>query len=154
MMKHIADLLAEHPFFADLEAAHRDVIAGCGRNVTFKPGEPLTREGAAANEFFAIRRGKVSIGIHVPQIGDTVIETLGDSDIVGWSWLFPPYRTHFDAYAIVATQAVAFDGACLRTKFENDPVLGYQLFKRFAAVMMDRMQAARLQLLDMYGNRG
>jgi hypothetical protein len=88
----------------------------------------------------------------VPHLGDAVIETLDAGDVVGWSWLFPPYRTHFDARAIVATHTIAFDGACLRTKCESDPAFGYKLIKRFAAVMMDRMQATRLQLLDMYGN--
>lgn len=151
-MKHIADLVAEHPIFADLDDADRQLIAGCGRNVTFKPGELLTREGAAANEFFAIRKGKVAIGTHVPHLGDAVIETLDAGDVVGWSWLFPPYRTHFDARAIEPTHTIAFDGACLRTKCEADPAFGYKLIKRFAAVMMDRMQATRLQLLDMYGN--
>ena len=150
-MKSIADLLREHEFFKDLDPAHIDIVAGCGRNRTIKGGDYLLREGTPANEFFAIRRGKVALGIHVPNRGEVVIETLDDGDVAGWSWLFPPYLTHFDARAVIETHVVAFDGVCLRMKCEADPALGFALMKRFATVMILRMQATRLQLVDMYG---
>ncbi len=80
-----------------------------------------------------------------------MIATLGEGAVVGWSWLFPPYRWSFDARALELTRTVAFDGACLRGKCEADTTLGYELMQRFAAVMLDRLQATRLQLLDVYG---
>jgi CRP/FNR family transcriptional regulator, cyclic AMP receptor protein len=150
-MKHIEDLMAEHKFFSDLEPAHRSVVAGCGSNKTIKAGDYLLREGDPANEFFAIRSGKVSIGIYVPNRGETVVETLGPGDVAGWSWLFPPYTTHFDTLATDTTHVIAFDGSCLRKKCDADPALGYALMKRFAVLVIVRMQATRLQLLDMYG---
>jgi hypothetical protein len=80
-----------------------------------------------------------------------VISTLGDGEVAGWSWLVPPYRWMFDARATSSVSAVAFDGACLRGKCEQDPVLGYALMQRVAQVMYERLQDARIRLLDMYG---
>ena len=119
--------------------------------MTFKAGDYLLREGDPANEFFAIRAGKVAVGVHVPNRGERDLRPSTRATWLGWSWLFPPYSRHFDARAVIAAHVVAFDGACLRTKCEADPALGYALMKRFAGVMIVRMQATRLQLLDMYG---
>jgi CRP/FNR family transcriptional regulator, cyclic AMP receptor protein len=71
--------------------------------------------------------------------------------VLGWSWLFPPYRWHFDASASAETSAVVLDGACLRGKCEDDASLGYRLMKRFAQLIQQRLQETRLQLLDVYG---
>lgn len=150
-MKTIADLIAEHPVFGDLDPAQRALIAGCGRNQVFHAGDWLMQEGDAADRFFALRRGKVTLFVHGPAQREIAIETLGPGDIVGLSWLFPPYRVQFDARAIGEVGALAFDGACLRAKCERDPALGYALMKRLAATMTQRLQAARLQLLDVYG---
>lgn len=151
-MKTIADLVEKLPLFGGLEPGQRALVAGCGRNRTFENGSLLMKEGEKANEFFAIRKGKASISIHVPERGEVVIETVDAGDVVGWSWLFPPYVTQFDARAVGDTHAIAFDGACLRGKCDADPVLGYALMKLFARVISARLQATRIQLLDVYGH--
>ncbi len=78
-------------------------------------------------------------------------QTVAEGDVLGWSWLFPPYRWVFDAQALELTRALVFDGTCLRGKCEDDHNLGYELMKRFAHVVVQRLQATRLQLLDVYG---
>jgi hypothetical protein len=93
----------------------------------------------------------VALEIHVPARGSVTIETLHDGDLLGWSWLFPPYRWSFDAKALGETSLISFDGACLRGKCESDPVLGYELMKRISQVIIDRLQATRMRLLDVYG---
>jgi CRP-like cAMP-binding protein len=90
--------------------------------------------------------------VFIPGQGRITIETIASGDVLGWSWLFPPYRWHFDAQALELTRAIAFDGACLRAKCDDDHDLGYAL-QRFARIMMQRLQATRLQLLDVYGVR-
>ena len=80
------------------------------------------------------------------------IETIEGGEVLGWSWLFPPYRTFFDARALNAVRALSLDGSCLRTKCEKDPAFGYELLKRFAGVVISRLEATRMQLLDLYGN--
>ncbi|MCK4775551.1 MAG: Crp/Fnr family transcriptional regulator, partial [Candidatus Krumholzibacteria bacterium] len=79
------------------------------------------------------------------------ILSVEDGDVVGWSWMFPPYKWHFDARAMELTRAAVFDARCLRGKFDKDPQLGFELMKRFASVMLDRLNISRLQLLDFYG---
>jgi CRP/FNR family cyclic AMP-dependent transcriptional regulator len=152
--KGIADLLAEHPFFRDLPAADLGLIAGCGRNAHFAAGDGLFEEGGEADAFFVIRHGRVALSVHSPPRGEITIATVGDGDVLGWSWLFPPYRWHFDARATTDTSAVALDGACLRGKCEEDTALGYRLMKRFAGLIQQRLQQTRLQLLDVYGGDG
>lgn len=98
-----------------------------------------------------IRRGAVAIETFVPPRHAVTIETIHEGDLLGWSWLVPPYRTVFDARALGSVGAIAFDGACLRGKCEEDPVLGQELMRRFAQVIVERLQATRLRLLDVYG---
>jgi len=92
----------------------------------------------------------VALEIFAGHRGPITVETLEDGDIVGWSWLFPPYRWRFDARAVETTRAIALNGKCLRTKSEQDHDLGYELLKRFARIVEERLQATRLQLLDVY----
>jgi CRP/FNR family cyclic AMP-dependent transcriptional regulator len=150
-MRSIDQLVAELPTFAGLEPERLELIAGCGANRVFEAGEHLAREGDPADAFFVIRHGRVALEVAAPGRGALMIATLGEGAVVGWSWLFPPYRWSFDARALEATRTVVFDGACLRGKCEADKTLGYELMQRFAAVMLDRLQATRLQLLDVYG---
>ena len=108
--------------------------------------------GNAADRFYVLRHGKVCVETFVPARGAVTIETVEAGEIVGWSWLFPPYRAHFDARALTLVRVLALDGACLRAKCGQDSALGYELVKRFAQVVMHRLEATRLQLLDLYGN--
>jgi CRP/FNR family transcriptional regulator, cyclic AMP receptor protein len=150
-MQTIDELLEEIDVFRGLADEHRDLIAGCALMRVFADGDHLMTENEQANTCFAIRHGTVALETYVPQRGAVTIETLHGGDILGWSWLFPPYRTMFDARALGVVRTVAFDGACLRGKCEEDVQLGYTLMQRFAAVMVERLQATRLRLLDVYG---
>jgi len=150
-MQTIDELLADIDVFRGLSDEHLDLIAGCALNRTFAAGDRLLTENEQADAFFAIRHGTVAIETYVPQRGGVTIETLHGGDVLGWSWLFPPYRTTFDARALGVVRTISFDGTCLRQKCDDDPQLGYELMKRFAAVMVERLQATRLRLLDVYG---
>ena len=145
-------ILAEHPFLKGLDPAHIELIAGCASNVRFNKGDFIFREEDEADRFYLIRHGLVALDVFVPQRGPVTIDTIQEGEVVGWSWLFPPYRWHFDARALQLTRAVAFDGKCLREKCDKDAQLGYQLVTRFAQVIMQRLQSSRLQLLDLYGD--
>ncbi len=152
-METLERILAEHPFFAGLEPRHLALLVGCASNRRFEAGQLFFHAGAEANEFFLIRHGKVALEIAAPGRAPITIQTLGEGEILGWSWLIPPYHWMFDAVAIEQTRAVALDGKCLRGKCEADHDLGYELLKRFAHIMEQRLVAARLQMLDVYGDR-
>jgi CRP/FNR family cyclic AMP-dependent transcriptional regulator len=153
-VRTLEQLIADSPVFADLAGEHLALIAGCARNERFAAGEYLFREGTAAERFFLIREGAVAMEVDAPARGPLVVETLRDGDVAGWSWLFEPYRWQFDARASEPTGVVAFDGLCLRGKCEADHELGYELMRRFAASLIDDLEATRLQLLDVYGHAG
>jgi len=150
-MKTMDALIAEMPAFAGLAPAQLELIAGCATNVRAAAGEQLFREGQQADVFYAIRHGSVALELHVPARDPVTIDTLHDGDLLGWSWLFPPYRWEFDGRAREDTALISFDGACLRGKCDADHELGYELMSGFAQVIIARLQATRLRLLDVYG---
>lgn len=148
----IRDLLAGHRFFAGLEPAIIDLIAGCGTIAVVRAGSVLAREGAPADQFYVVRDGRAAIEIEAPGRGGFVVATAGPGDVLGWSWLFPPHRWSVDVRAVTDLHVIALDGACLRGKCDDDPRLGYQLMKRFSSVVVAQLEATRLRLLDLYGD--
>lgn len=143
--------LAEHPFLEGLGPDLLEVFVSCATHVHYDPGQMIYQEGDEANQFLLIRDGKVAVELFSSERGSLVIQTVGSGEVLGWSWLFPPYRRRFDVRAVEATEAIALDGVCLRDKAEEDHRLGYELLKRFSKVVVERLQAMRLQLLDIYG---
>jgi signal-transduction protein with cAMP-binding, CBS, and nucleotidyltransferase domain len=139
-METLAPLLAEHPFLKGMTPAHIATIVGCARNERFERGQFLFREGEDANHFYIVRQGKVAVEVGAPPRGAVTILTVAEGEILGWSWLIPPYRW----------RAITLDGRCLRQKCEDDHDLGYELLKRFADVVGQRLDATRMQLLDVY----
>lgn len=150
-MNTLEPILAEHPFLKGLPPVLLAELVGCAANVKFDTGAFIFRQGQEANNFYILRDGKVAVEVFAPQKGAITIDTLAAGDVLGWSWLIPPYHWHFDARAIEPTRAIALDGRCMRTKCEGDHELGYELMKRFAQIIEQRLDATRWQLLDVYG---
>ena len=150
-MQTLEPYLAEHPFLKGLDPRHLNIIVGCASNVSFDAEQYILHEGEEAANFFIIHHGKVALEIFTSDRGPITIQTIGEGDVLGWSWLIPPYHWHYDARAIEPTSAIALDAKCLRAKCEEDHDLGYELLKRFAHVITQRLEATRLQLLDVYG---
>ncbi len=153
-METLEPLLAKHPFCQEMEKRHLELLAGCASNVRFEAGQYLFRQGEEANHFYLIRHGKAAIEIHAQERGGMILQTVDEGDVAGWSWLVPPHRWTFDARAVELTRAIALNGECLRKKCEEDHDLGYELFKRFIQVMAERLEAARLQLINIHGPLG
>ncbi|MCB9641252.1 MAG: cyclic nucleotide-binding domain-containing protein [Myxococcales bacterium] len=149
--QELKPFLAEHPFFAELPAEDHAILAACAAYSVFEAGDLLFREGEEATSFFVLREGSVGIDIHYPTRGLITLMTLGKGDIVGWSWLLPPYRSQFDARAIRPTKALIFDAVKLRASFEQHPELGYAVTRKLLAQVTQRLFTARIQLLDLYG---
>ena len=149
-MLTIEETRAATPMFRNLTDDQLMMLGGLAEDVEFGEGGYLMIEGQAADWFFVIREGFVALQTEAPS-GPITIETLHNGDPVGWSWLFDPYLAHFDALSRGTTRAIRFDGSTLRRRCEDDPVLGYELMRSFAAVIVERLQATRLQLLDVYG---
>jgi CRP-like cAMP-binding protein len=149
-MQTIDQILDESRFFHGLSHDALELIAGCGSNVHFDDGEMLFREGGEADHFYLVRHGTVAIECFAPTVGALTLDTVEEGEILGWSWLFPPYRWQFDARAVGIVRATQFDGLCLRGKCETDRALGYDLMLRFSSLLLKRLQWTRMRLVDMY----
>jgi CRP/FNR family transcriptional regulator, cyclic AMP receptor protein len=150
-MTELAEVLGTHPFFYGMAAEHLDVLATCATAADFATGETIFASGDSADACYLVLDGDVALELVAPGRGPHVIQTLHSGDVLGWSWLVEPYRWMFDAQALTAVRAIRFDAQCLRSAKENDPALGFDLLRRFVVVIVDRMQAARMQLMDIYG---
>ncbi len=154
MIEGMEAIVREHRFFAGLDDDIVKLIAGCARNVRFDAGEYLFRSGEPADEFFLLRHGRVALDIAAPGRNAITVETADAGEIVGVSWLVPPYRWDHDARAVDLVRAIGMDAKCLRRKCDADPNVGYTMMQRFVPLLVERLQAMRLQLLDVYGAHG
>src|SRR4029450_11669640 len=146
----IATRVALHPFLAGMSRAQLAILTDCAMATYFKKGQTILREGEFANRFYLVESGKVVLesgaGINEPM----VVEMIGPGDLLGWSWMFPPYVWQFTARAVEPTTALFFYAAILREYCEKDHSLGYELLKRISSVMVTRLQAAHQQMLSIY----
>lgn len=144
------DALAGHPFLAGIARDHLAALADMTTFVQFATGDLVLREGEAATTFYLIQHGRVALQLAASHRGAIPIETIEAGEALGWSWLFPPYRWHFSARAIEATAALALEASGVRQFCEADHDLGFALLHRIAGVIAHRLQATRVQLLDVY----
>jgi CRP/FNR family cyclic AMP-dependent transcriptional regulator len=151
-MEGLERIVKEHPFFSGLEEGFCQLVCGCAKNVRFEAGHYLFHDGEPANELYLLRHGRVALEVAVPGRGALTFQTLSAGDIIGVSWLIPPYRWTYDAKALDLTRAIAMDATCLRSKCEEDHDLGYELMKRFVPILIERLHGTRLQMLDVYGS--
>jgi CRP/FNR family cyclic AMP-dependent transcriptional regulator len=144
-------LLKQHPFCQGMEAEMRRLLAECAMSEYFQAGQYLFREGMAADRFYLIRHGDVALEVHVPGREPVIVETLHEGDILGWSWLVPPYKWLVDARAAQLVRAISVNADHLRARYERDHSLAYELFRRFIPIMAYRLEAGKLQMIDIYG---
>jgi len=149
-MSEVFDLLSDHPFFRGMTVDQIKVVADTGIPVSYREGETVFTEGGHADFCLLILDGDVALELQTPGHGPQVMQTLHAGELLGWAWMFPPFRWHFDAHVHSDTKAIRFDGPQLQAAAEADPVLGYELMKRFTRILVDRMQSIRIQLLDVY----
>ena len=153
-MSAIEKYLSSHEFFSGLDDSYIKFLAASASEKKIKSGDTLFKQGERADGFYLLRSGQVSI--QVPALmGPTLdIQTLGDDQILGWSWLIAPYRWSFLARAITDSEVLEFDGSAILAHCEQDPKFGYELFKRFAALMSERLDAARQKMMDQWDPPG
>ena len=150
-MAKLKSLISKHRTFKGLNKKYFDLIFSCSSEARFDPGEIIFREGETANKFYIILQGKVALeAAMAPDRDPIIVLNLGENDVLGWSWLFPPHRWHFDARATSLTKAISIDGEKIRNECENDHNLGYELMKRFAQLIEQRLRSLRSQNPNMY----
>lgn len=138
--------IAVHPFLKGMSAAHLEIMADCAMAACFRRDEIIFREGDPANRFYLVLEGVVVLESRVKDRGTTFIQTVGAGDVLGWSWLFPPYYWHFDARVLQPARAIFLYGTRLRELCDQDHEFGYELMKRTAEVVIQRLQKTREHL--------
>ena len=139
-----------HRFLEGMDRELLRLLSESAMRANFAEQETIFRQGEPADRFYLIQAGSVFITSRIPGRGQITIQTIGSGEALGWSWLFPPYRWHFSARSIDETDAVAFDAQALREKTEENHDFGYDIAMRIAQIMLQRLQATRMQLLDFY----
>lgn len=140
-------LLAKQPFLKGLSERHLEALVANALLVDFPAGKMIFTEGLPANRFYIVLEGEVALESSTKKSGARLVQTIKQGDVLGWSWLFPPYQWHFDARAVKPTRAIIFFASNLRALSENDYQLGYELLKRVSKVVIKRLQATRIQSL-------
>lgn len=145
------EILSAHPVFGKFDAETLELIAGCARNEHFRAGERIFAEDDPAEKIYLLRHGDAAVEIAAPERAPIIVETLHPGDVLGWSWMVPPYRHMSDARALTEIRAVSLGADCVRKKCDENPALGYQMFRHLLPHMALRLRTLRLQLLDLYG---
>jgi CRP/FNR family transcriptional regulator, cyclic AMP receptor protein len=145
----ILDNVAAEVFFSGMREAYIELLGGCATNVRFSAGEYIRRQGDPADEFFLVKEGRVVLEMTAGN-RRTALQTIEENEPFGWSWLVPPYEWHFHARAGTEVRALRFDAACIRRKCEENPDLGYEMYRRFTPVIVERLMASRLQAMEVY----
>ena len=138
--------VALHPFLAGMNPKQLALLTDCATAIEYNKGQEIFRAGDVANRFCLIESGKVVLEASSGSGPPVIVDTIGAGDLLGWSWMFPPYTWHFTARSIEPTKAIFFHGTILREYCEKDHSLGYELLKRMTAVMNRRMEATRNKL--------
>lgn len=144
-------LLEGHPFAEGLSEEHLDFLSGISEDRICARGDYLCRDGKPADAFYLLREGRVALEVHVVRRTGLRIETIHPGDVLGWSWMMPPYRWRLDARALEPVRAVAIDAAALRRRCDADHELGYQVLRRMAHLIGHRLQRTRAHLLELHG---
>jgi CRP/FNR family cyclic AMP-dependent transcriptional regulator len=148
MTEATAAALAVHPFLRGMSGDQLAVLAQAACGVTFPTGHRLFEDGGHASRFWLIQSGCVALDVNVPGQGRARIRTLGIGELLGWSWLFPPFTWAFGAVTIGPVEAFEFDGRAVRAYCAADPALGYELTQRLVRVIVNRLQATRIRLIS------
>ena len=149
-METIEQYLPHHPFFAGMKHHLVMEVAQCSRRLEVPGGKPLFYQGDHADAMYVIRSGRMDLRVHRRSGRGMTVDTVEAGDVVGWSWLVPPHRWMFDAFALQDTDVIVLEGGQLKQKCETDPALGYAFYARVAQVMHQRLEAARARLVEQH----
>ena len=150
----IAEYLSSHDFFSELGDEVLEFIAQHTSTHKLKKGEILFQQSERADKFYVIRSGKISIQIPAVMGPTLELQSLGENQILGWSWLIPPYKWNFQSKAEEDSELLEFDGTAILERCEQDPKFGYELLKRFTTLMSSRLEAARQKMMDEWNPAG
>lgn len=150
----ISEYMLSHEFFSELNEDSMLILCKYVRPLEIKKGQLLFRQGEHADNFYIIRNGHISVQIPALMGPTLEIQTLSKDQVLGWSWLISPYQWHFQAKAERDSSLLEFNGSKILARCELEPKFGYELLKRFAVLMSDRLDASRQKMMDEWNPAG
>ena len=147
MIEVTAAALATHPFLHGISEDHLVVLARAASDIIVPARHRFFEDGGHATRFWLIQSGHVTVDVHVPGQGRVPVDTIGMGEMVGWSWMFPPFTWAFGAVAATPVEAFEFDAPVVREYCASDPVLGYEVTQRVAQVLTMRLKSTRNRLI-------
>jgi CRP-like cAMP-binding protein len=147
-MEPLQYTIARHEFFRDFKPQHLKIFQDCVSDARYGRDQLLLRQGQGAERFFIVRKGEVRLELLTPENGSVPVQTIGPGEIVGWSWIIPPYKSTFDARAIEPLHVLVFDASELRRECEQDFELGYRVLQKFTLALSTRLEAVRAKLVE------
>ncbi|MEV7326223.1 cyclic nucleotide-binding domain-containing protein [Streptomyces sp. NPDC093970] len=136
-----------------LPQAQRERLMELAEEVSFPEDARIFEAGGTADRFWVIRSGAVNLDQEVTSHKRVTVATLGAGDLLGWSWLFPPYAWDFGAVAFSQVRAYEYDAAAVLALCVEDPLLGLSLVRTVAEILASRLEVTRGKLLDAYVGR-
>lgn len=152
--ENLTNYLASHTIFTGLAPEHLEILTQYAQEKVFPEGELLFKQDDKAEHFFIVREGAVTV--EVPSIYGPPLEvqTIGPGEVLGWSWLIPPYTWAFEANADTESTVLVFDGKPVLARCEKQPEFGYALMKQFAGLMSERLAKARIKMMESWQPAG
>jgi CRP-like cAMP-binding protein len=147
MIEVTAAALGAQPFLRGMPPSQLGRLAEVASDVTFPRGHRIFEDGGHASSFWLIQSGHVRLDMQVPGEGQVIIDSIGIGELLGLSWLFPPYRWSFGAVCAGPVEAFEFDAAAVRDHCATDPVFGYEFNRRLIPVLATRLQRTRARLI-------
>ena len=147
------DVFHNHDFFKNLPNDFIEELIQIAHLKSYKAGEYIFKEGGKAEHFFIILSGQINLELHAPSQKPIIVQSLKGEEILGWSWMYPPYEWTYDAHAVRDGQMFMIEGKALSELCEKNPECGYRLMHKFSEMMIQRLKSARIQLLDLFGDR-
>ncbi len=144
----IVKYLSGHDFFSELSEEALKFLCECASLRDIKKSQTLFKQGERADKFYVVRNGRISVQIPALMGPNLEIQSLGKNQVLGWSWLISPYQWNFQAKAEDDSELLEFNGTAILARCEQEPKFGYEVLKRFAALMSERLEAARLKMMD------
>lgn len=148
MTAQLKEQIITHPFLNTMSPSHLEALTKNAVEAEFASGDILFHEGEPANRFFLIQNGRIALETRTGCSQSTRVQLLGPGEVLGWSWLFPPFSWHFTARALEPTKAAVLDGGRLLVMAEENPEFGYDLMRRVAQLVIARLQATRKHLVQ------
>lgn len=138
--------LKTSPFFRGFKRAHLDILAGHAKWVRFREDQVAFKAEEKAAGFYLIKTGSMAVELPVCGGRTFAVQELLAGDVLGWSWLIPPYRWHLGGRATEPVEAIFFDGRAVRQELFRDAGLGFEIYRRFAVIMSRRLEGTFLKL--------